>query len=407
MLELQNIFPHSKFDDLEILEAAYEAVLRDPHAGFCRILQKPELWEEVQNFAQQSVSKKALLVIGMGGSILGAKVIYDALEAKSNHKAVYFWDNVDPIRIDEDIQSLQGLGWQNVTILAISKSGHSIEIMALLDYLFLTVGKGPILSCLGVVTEDKPSALFDFAKQYSLPRMTVPMDTSGRFSVLTPVGMSVAAFMGLDLQGFKQGIAQALAEPNKVLQFASLCFASFRRQEWLTVFWIYSESLKNLGFWVQQLWAESLAKKEDRQGQAGPKVSHFMPCVGVRDQHSILQQFIEGKADRYIVFLRSLASEKSGQRFSAVDLADEGLLGRTLGELLQYEYQGTQQSLQDNNISQTTLELQHLSEQSLGYVFMYFQLVVATMGERMNLNSYNQPGVEAGKKITLKLLRQR
>src|SRR5690606_35143396 len=101
---------------------------------------------------------------------------------------------------------------------------------------------------------------------------------------LSPVGTLPAAFAGCDLEKLRQGALWALTQRQMVCELAAHTLASFDRQEWITLFWAYSERLKFFAAWLQQLWAESLGKRVDLQGQPAPRVSSPFFCVGASDQ---------------------------------------------------------------------------------------------------------------------------
>jgi glucose-6-phosphate isomerase len=294
------------------------------------------------------------------------------------------------------------IGW-----VLISKSGNTIETLTQADYVnqFYQQHGMSWLDKVLVITEPRENPLSKFAKEHQIPTLEIPVDVGGRFSVLSPVGMFPAAFMGLDLNEFKKGASEALKSSAAITELAAHTEQSFVRNEWITVFWAYSSLLKSFGFWIQQLWAESLAKKLDRNNKPAPRASTPISCVGPTDQHSILQQFSEGEKDKFIVFLRCEATESAG-----VDLQGSlfnnifNMSGKKFGHLLKAEATATRRALTEDGISTLTLELPNISESTVGFLFMYFELVVACLGEGMNINTFNQPGVELGKIIAKDLL---
>lgn len=385
---------------------ALSAVIADKSLGFHQLPARSALWTSCEEAGQKLRQKyKTLIVLGIGGSSLGGRVIKEALKAKIDRQVI-FWDNVDPLSIDAQLNSLKNeLG--TVCWALISKSGNTIETLTQGDYVnqfYKAHGLKWTDHCL-VITEPKKSPLADFADAHHIPRLEVPLDVGGRFSVLTPVGMLPAAFMGLNIQDIKAGAEAALHASELIAELATQSEQSFSRNEWITVFWSYSDSLKEFGFWIQQLWAESLAKAENRNGKAAPRASTPLPCVGPTDQHSILQQIADGAKDKFVVFLRHEASEAKGSvigetLFSCGDL----MLNKKLGDLLKAEAIATQMGLSQKNVSNLTMMVPAITEKELGFLFMYFELVVATIGERLDINTFNQPGVELGKIIAKDLL---
>lgn len=381
-------------------------VLADKSLGFHQLPERTALWSACEDLAKTLRSKyKTMVVLGIGGSSLGGRVIKEALKGKTD-RTVIFWDNVDPLSIDAQLISLK-TDLSSVCWALISKSGNTIETLTQADYVnkFYSDNKLKWTDQCVVITENKKSPLGDFADQYSIPRLEVPLDVGGRFSVLTPVGMLPAAFMGLNLSQIREGAAHAIRASEQVAELATQSEQSFGRNEWITVFWSYSDSLKELGFWIQQLWAESLAKAEDRKGKVAARASTPLPCVGPTDQHSILQQIADGAKDKFVIFMRHQGSENAGSvvestLFSCGDL----MLKKKLGDLLKAEAQATQMGLSQKQVSNLTLMIPNLTEKELGFLFMYFELVVATIGERLDINTFNQPGVELGKIIAKDLL---
>jgi glucose-6-phosphate isomerase len=177
---------------------------------------------------------------------------------------------------------------------------------------------------------------------------------------------------------------------------------SFLRNEWITQFWIYSDRLATFGAWLQQLWAESLAKSQTRQGAKAPRVSTPMACVGAVDQHSILQQVAEGERDKLILFF-DIVGEKD-QVVPNLFPELKHLDGNGLQSVLEAESQATLQALSQAGVSNLRLELDGLTAASLAACFMLFELVIGTLGEGFDINAFDQPGVENGKVLAKQLL---
>ena len=385
---------------------ALSRVLADKSLGFHQLPERSQLWTSCEDTAKLFRNKfTTMIVLGIGGSSLGGRVIKEALKTKTDRQLI-FWDNVDPVSIDSQLECLKN-DLSKICWALISKSGNTIETLTQGDYVnqFYKAHNLNWKEHCVVITEPKQSPLSDFAKKYNIPCLEVPLDVGGRFSVLTPVGMFPAAFAGLNIQEIRLGASKALQSSSLIAELASQSLQSFSRQEWITIFWSYSDSLKEFGFWIQQLWAESLAKAEDRKGKPAPRASSPIPCVGPTDQHSILQQIADGAKDKFVVFLRHEASENSGKivsetQFSCGDL----MLNKKLGDLLKAEAQATQMGLTQKSVSNITMMIPSIAEKELGFLFMYFELLVATIGESLDINTFNQPGVELGKLIAKDLL---
>lgn len=396
----------SPSSSLKIAREALDSVIKNKSLGFHQLPERSQLWEECNNVAQKLRAQYTkMVVLGIGGSSLGGKVLQEAFAFQADRQVI-FLDTIDPLQVDPWLQQLKP-DLKSVCWALISKSGNTIETLTQADYIhqfYQSQNLNWISQCV-VVTESKASPLGDFANTHNLPRLEVPMDVGGRFSVLTPVGMLPAAFMGLNLNSFRQGALQALQSSEMISELAVQCEMSFARQEWITVFWSYSNRLKEFGAWIQQLWAESLAKKVDLTGKPAPRVSSPLPCVGPADQHSILQQIAEGTKDKFVIFLRHDQSENQGMEIQKTLFSGgELMVGKKLGALLAAEAQATQMGLEQHGVSTLTIQVPSLTEKELGFLFMFFELVVATLGERLQINTFDQPGVELGKIIAKKIL---
>jgi glucose-6-phosphate isomerase len=391
---------NNKYKDL------LKIVLSDGTKGFHQLPMRSNLWSSCTEMATRFREKfDTLIVLGIGGSALGGRTIYEALCPQVDRE-VCFWDNVDAQYLDYELSKLKSsmdrVGW-----VLISKSGNTIETLTQADYVnqfYHGFGKTWLDKVL-VITEPRENPLSSFAKEHQIPTLEIPIDVGGRFSVLSPVGMFPAAFMGLDINEFKKGAIEALQSSSEIACLAAHTEQSLARQEWITVFWSYSSLLKSFGFWIQQLWAESLAKKLDRNNRPAPRASTPIPCVGPTDQHSILQQFAEGEKDKFIVFLRCDATEGSGVTLqSSLFKNIFNMSNKKFGHLLKAEATATRRALTEDGISTLTIQIPSISEKTIGFLFMYFELVVACLGEGMNIDTFNQPGVELGKKIAKDLL---
>jgi glucose-6-phosphate isomerase len=382
-----------------------QAVFQNKSLGFHQLPDRPNLWEETKKVSNDLRGRfDNLIVIGIGGSALGGVVINEALGRKNNTHKVFILDDVDPARTEKFLASMD---LKRTVFALISKSGNTIETLSVTDYfyeIFQKLGLNFFDHC-AVITELKSSPLYDLATKHNMPLLEVPLDVGGRFSVLSPVGMLVAAFLGLNIDSFRAGADAARKDADSICNFSTEVLKSWNREEWITVFWSYSTQLNSFGYWIQQLWAESLAKKLDRKNGTPKRASTPLACQGPRDQHSILQQFVEGSKDKYILFFRNKETENAGTQLKGELFGQiTKIQNKSLGEFLRIEAEGTQMGLIQSGISSGTLEFDKIDETSLGFAFMWFELVVATLGEALNINAFNQPGVEVTKSYMKKLL---
>ncbi|MFZ4405440.1 MAG: glucose-6-phosphate isomerase, partial [Pseudobdellovibrionaceae bacterium] len=349
-----------------------------------------------QSLAEKFKNKYSdLVVVGIGGSSLGPKAIAEVF--RKTH--VHFLDNVDALEFE---YLLKRINLQDTCWAFISKSGNTIEVLCALDLVeqfYLQQNISFYERCIAI-SENKPSSLTQWADRHQVARCEVPLNVGGRFSVLSPVGMFPAAFMGLDLGQFRFGAMQALQKNNLVTEMIAQIKESFEREEWITLLWPYCSRIKFLGMWYQQLWAESLGKKLDLKGNAAPRASTPMCATGSTDQHSILQQVMEGAKDKFIIFLRILDAEAGEIRIKDPQFTEtQDLKNKSMGDLLRAEALATQEALNQNGTHSITLKMTSLNEAGLGFLMMYFQLLVSGLGQSMGIDAFNQPGVELGKII--------
>lgn len=381
-----------------------ETFLKRKDIGFPDIPERDALWQAAQKLGTQlRVQFHNLVFVGIGGSSLGPRVLSDLFQEPQGGKKLFFCDNVDPWEFDRLFRSLDSL--DKTCWVFVSKSGTTIETLTALDFIQQKLGQD-LFARAAVISENRPNALMDWAAQHHVPTLEIPVDVGGRFSVLSSVGLLPAVFLGVDIARMRSGAKLALESKQEIIEMAGQALASFDRNEWITQFWFYSSGLKNLGAWLQQLWAESLAKAKDRTGQTAPRVSTPLSQVGACDQHSVLQQVMEGNRDKFVVFCRVQQVESSGELLKQSQFQIQDFLaGKKMGDLLAAEAAATQEALAHQGVSTMRLTFSDLGPESLGEIFMFWQLVVATMGECLNINAFDQPGVELGKRLAKESLK--
>lgn len=395
MLEITHASQPIQDSLLQECQASLKLFMERKEIGFPQLVERIQLWQQSYKHGSEFATKfKKLVIVGLGGSSLGTRVIAEVFRSQT----LFFVDNVDSLEFEtliEELGSLKDVAWA-----FISKSGTTIESLCALEMLIqiyqeekLNLPEHSI-----VISEAKESSLTQWARKHSVPECEIPVDVGGRFSVLSPVGMFPAAFLGLDLEKIRVGAKRALLDTATVTKTMAQVIQSYQREEWITLLWSYNSRLKDFGGWYQQLWAESLGKDKTRVGGPAPRVSTPMSAIGASDQHSILQQVMEGTKDKFVIFMRVDESEGGSQKVHTSHFKETAdLQGRTMGELLRAEALATQEALNQNGVVTMTLKAKALDEETLGYLFMFWQLVVAGLGEYLKIDAFNQPGVELGK----------
>ncbi|PIS10427.1 MAG: glucose-6-phosphate isomerase [Bdellovibrio sp. CG10_big_fil_rev_8_21_14_0_10_47_8] len=386
-------------------EAAYQKVLTRQDLGFHQMPDRLDLWTASQNLGRQLAdSYDNMVVVGIGGSSLGPRALYEVLQNPKSKQKLYFCDNVDGVefsRLWDQLSDLKKTIW-----VLISKSGSTIETLVSADFIHQIYQQKNQQASMVVVSETKSSPMMDWAKQQSVPTLEIPVDVGGRFSVFTAVGMLPMAFLGFPPEKFRQGALWARGQKSLISELSAHFLTSFDRGEWISFFWYYSSLFQNFGRWQQQLWAESLAKTLDREGKAAARVSTPMWAIGSSDQHSLLQQVMDGAKDKFVVFARFGEIESQSQKLLKTQFPfQDFFVGHSMGELISAQAQGTCKALIEQKVSTLTLHVQDLSPECLGAQMMLWQLVVATVGESLDINAFDQPGVELGKRLARAILK--
>ena len=262
-------------------------------------------------------------------------------------------------------------------------------------------------------TSAKKGNLIKIAKEKGLKTFYIPDGVGGRFSELCPVGLLPAAVLGIDIKEFLSGAAymdglckDADATKNPALMSALLSYLSMKNGKNISVMMPYADGLKYIADWYCQLWAESLGKTVDRSGKAIYAGQTPVKSLGVTDQHSQVQLYTEGPFDKVTTFL---AVDNYRNTFvisdGCPDIPDVNFLcGHTMNELIQAERTATEYALTVKHRLNRTVYLPEINAFTLGELLFFFELETAYAGEMLDIDAYNQPGVEGGKNATYALL---
>ncbi len=362
------------------------------------------------------------VVLGIGGSALGPIMAFNALchlhyndlpKSKRKGPKFYVEDNVDPVRMKE---LLDVIDVKKTCFNVISKSGATSETMT--QYLIIAdllekAGEN-VKDHVVFTTDASRGNLVKISKELGGVKSFVLGDgVGGRFSELSPVGLLPAAVLGIDIRTLLKGAAymdKLCRTPdfkkNPALVSATLQYIAMQEDKNIGVMMPYSDNLKYLADWYAQLWAESLGKNVTLDGKPCNAGQTPVKSLGVTDQHSQVQLYTEGPYDKVVTFL-SVGSykEKSPIPHGCEDIPDVAFLGgHTMEELIQAENKATAYALTKAGRLNYTVNVPEINEFTLGQLLYYFELQTAYAGAMLNIDTFNQPGVEAGKKATFALL---
>ena len=352
---------------------------------------KPHI-AEAQRFVA-NVKQKNLVVVGFGGSSLGTIGVLNYL--MHPQKSIKIINNNDPNILHKEWKEISE-NLEETHFLFVSKSGNTTEVLTILNFI-LGQSKGIKLNQhFSVVTEDKDSLLFDWAKSNSCQIYFHPKGVGGRYSVLSTVGLLPFQFCGLDCQKLLDGAESVKNNKDLVFKVATAVYSSCREKYSNHILWFYNENAFDLGQWLVQLWSESLGKLDS-------KAAFPVQSMGARDQHSVLQQYIDGPRDKCFMLFQNLVDSEVSLKIENRANADF-LEALNLDEIYSRQMIATAMNLKNREIPTTVLEMGEISEYSAGQFIMLFEIVISLVGLQLGINPYDQPGVEETKVLQKELL---
>jgi len=348
------------------------------------------------DFSTKTVKKfskyKNIIIIGMGGSILGAKSIYSFFK-KEIKKDVFFFDNLD---LDLNLKYKKIKNLKNSCFVIVSKSGNTMETIVNLGMIF---SKNLLIKKLIIITEATDNALMTLANKYHAEVIEHKNFIGGRYSVLSETGMFPAALMGLNLMKFKN-LKKLIKNKNftssLIQNVASIYTLNLRKMN-NSVIINYDSSLNELGYWYQQLVAESLGKKG--------KGINPMLSFGPKDHHSLLQLYLDGPKDKFFTFFNS---DKKESKFkidkNIITKSMKFLKNKNLEFIVKAQCNATKNIFKLKKIPFRQITFRKKNENELGEIFTFFVLETILLSRLMNINPFNQPAVEQVKFRTKKFL---
>ena len=364
-----------------------------------------------------------VLVLGIGGSALGGIAITEALlkpywnfltpAQRNNYPRIFFLDNVDP---DQITALFDVLDLKRTLVNVITKSGSTAETMAqymlVKDVMERKIGDNYRRNIVAT-TDKKAGILRQLAEQEGYKTFFVPDDIGGRFSVFSAVGLLPFALVGLDIEDIMNGVKdmdlalkntdinQNIAAQSALIHY----LLDVKKGKNNTVMMPYSSRLRYVADWFTQLWAESLGKEVDRNGEkvnCGPTP---IKALGVTDQHSQIQLYNEGPNNKIINFIRVENFDNTVKIPQIFEYTGIGYLGgKTINDLINAEADATKVTLVDYQRPNVTITIPKVNGYYLAQLLYMFQVQTAIVGELYNINTFNQEGVEQAKNYTYALL---
>jgi len=348
------------------------------------------------SFSKLSIKKfskyKNIIIVGMGGSSLGAKAIYSFFKKKINKK-IFFFDNLD---LDLNLKYKEIKNLKRSCFILVSKSGNTLETLVNFGTIF---SKKIFKNKLVVITELADNSLIKIAKKYNAEIIEHKKFIGGRYSVLSETGMFPAALMGLKLEKFKN-LNNLLKNKNFVdslIHNVASIFTLNLRGYNNSIVINYNSSLNDLGYWYQQLSAESLGKK-------GKGINPFL-SFAPKDHHSLMQLYLNGPKDKFFTFFNS--EEKESKIKVNLNIYNENLSlkNKRLKSIIDAQNKATKNIFKLKKIPFRQINFKNRNEDELGKIFTFFMLETILLSYLLDVNAFNQPAVEEIKIETKKFLR--
>ncbi len=381
------------------------------------------LWY-VKEYASMVLDRfENILVLGIGGSALGGMALTESLlhpywnmlseEERKGYPRIFFLDNIDP---DTMNALFDVLDLSKTLVNVITKSGSTAETMSqfliIKDRLEKELGDNYRYNIVAT-TDKKTGVLRQIAEQEGYKTFVVPDDVGGRFSVFSAVGLLPLALTGINIDSIVNGIKdmdlalkntdihQNIAAQNALIHY----LLDTKKGKKLSVMMPYSSRLKYVSDWYAQLWAESLGKNKDKDGNdvnVGPTP---IKSLGATDQHSQIQLYNEGPNDKIINFIRVKDFDTTLEIPQIFEYTGIGYLGgKTINQLINAEADSTRVALADYKRPTVTITLDKVDGYHLGQLLYMLEVQTAIAGELYNINTFNQPGVEQAKNYTYALM---
>lgn len=354
----------------------------------------------VDKIKGMKINCEDFVVIGIGGSSLGNRALHNSLNHPFGNKPrIFILENVDPTTINALLDVIDP---KKTVFNVITKSGTTAETIANFMVLKKFMDKERII----VTTDPEKGDLRKIAKDSGYATLDIPPEVGGRFSVLSSVGLLSSAVSGIDISRLLEGARYVdLLSKNRDIWKNPACMSAvlqylfYKKGRNISVFMPYSDKLRDLAEWFCQLWAESLGKCE---GVGSTPVR----TLGVIDQHSQLQLYMEGPHDKVITFVKIkdfnsvVEIPRDFQNYKSINY----LGGHTINELIQAEQEATELALTKNERPNCTITLDNISPFTVGALIYMLEIQTAFIGELFGIDAFSQPGVEEGKQITNALL---
>jgi len=350
----------------------------------------------------KTIEAQHIVVVGIGGSALGTSAIYKFLKYNNQFsKKLYVIETTDPLAICDEMENID---LANAHFCIISKSGTTVETIAVYKYIASIV---EITSDNCTIITDANSLLEKHALHNNIKVFHIPQNVGGRFSVLSAVGLVPLTMIGVDIRSLLDGAKNIYdsffnkAGYNTSLLKKATYYAQTSNTYNINCLFSYSEVFREFNAWYVQLWGESLGKQQlHSQLHVGLTP---VGLIGPTDQHSFLQLIVDGKRDKSVTVIKIANFENSLtipnnslKHLESLDL----LNGYKFSQIINMQADSIVESLLSlEHIPLDVIEISQVDAHAIGELIYYYELLTALVARMLDINAYDQPGVEMGKLI--------
>jgi len=387
-----NSYQYRKIKDYDLTEIK-EKFLEDNNMAGWYHLDKSTV--DVIKSTAKNIQKKCevFVVIGIGGSYLGAKAVIDALSpylTKTKPEIVYAGHNLSSDYIYELLDYLKD---KEVIVNVISKSGTTLEpaiaFDLMLEFMEAKYGEEEAAARIYTTTDINNGTLLDLANQKGFQRFIIPDDIGGRFSVLTPVGLLPIAVAGYNIDELFKGAERAKKDELAYFYYASLRHELYNMNKVVESFNVYEPKLHAFAEWLKQLFGES-------QGKEGKGILPIS-TVNTTDLHSLGQYFQDGID---MIFSTTIFAHSKVK----IDLDK---YKKTLNQINELAMKSVAESHHKGHVPTTIIQIDEIDEESIGYLIFFFEMSAMLGGYLLEINYYDQPGVNGYKDILLSSMKEK
>ncbi len=392
------------------------------HEHLIRLPRDSKIFIDAQSVADiyKTDHLKYIVVIGIGGSNLGAKAVYEALRGQldyldGEYPEMLFADTISGQLLSDMIALFERTltSSDQIVLNLVSKSGETTESIVNFELLYhALLQRFPNIATRVVVTTDFGSKLWKESERLLFRTLLIPKEVGGRYSIFSSVGIFPLLLAGIDVTALRIGASKMLSlcvgedvEGNHALQSALAMYDAMKDGATMQNIFLFNPEMESLGKWERQLIGESMGKEKDVAGNVIHAGITPIVSIGSTDLHSMAQLYFGGPKDKFTMLVYapmgdSLHLQEEGIFHGLV----EGLHGKTPNDVMQAIIGGVRAAYEKNSLPFMEVQFEKLSERSIGAYLMWRMVTVMYLAKLLHVNAFDQPNVEDYKETTRQLL---